>query len=58
MDLQSIVERFARLTISLADADLDRPWNWGDYYEGVRFAFFRNYESLRHTGGRDRPSYG
>ena len=47
MDLKSAVERFAQLTISISDADLERPWNWGDYDEGVRFAFFRNYEDLR-----------
>lgn len=47
MDLQSAVERFSRLTVSLSDADLERPWVWGDYDEGVRFAFFRNYEDLR-----------
>jgi hypothetical protein len=47
MDLQSVVERFARLTVSLTNADLERQWAWGDYDEGVRFAFFRTYESLR-----------
>ena len=47
MDLKSAVERFARLTIHLSDTDLERPWTWGDYDEGLRFAFFRTYESLR-----------
>jgi len=47
MELQSAVERFARLAASLTDADLERPWTWGDYDEGVRFAFFRTCESLR-----------
>ena len=47
MELQSAVERFARLAASLTDADLERPWTWCDYDEGVRFAFFRTYESLR-----------
>jgi uncharacterized damage-inducible protein DinB len=47
MDLQSSIERFSRLTFSLSDADLERPWTWGDYDEGVRFAFFRTYEELR-----------
>ena len=47
MELQSAVERFSRLAVTLTDADLDRPWSWGDYDEGVRFAFFRTYESLR-----------
>jgi hypothetical protein len=47
MDLPNAVERFARLTFSFSDADLERPWTWGDYDEGVRFAFFRTYEELR-----------
>ncbi len=47
MDLQHTVENFARLTLNLADADLERPWNWEEYDEGVRFAFFRTYEELR-----------
>jgi DinB superfamily len=47
MELKSAVERFCRLAVSLTDADLERPWTWGDYDEGVRFAFFRTYESLR-----------
>ena len=57
MELQGAVERFARLTISLSDADLERPWAWGDYDEGVRFAFFRNFESLRRAGGGDRSAH-
>ena len=47
MVLQSAIERFAWLAVSLTDADLERPWSWGDYDEGLRFAFFRNYEGLR-----------
>jgi len=46
MDLQHTVEKFARLTVNLADADLERSWSWEEYDEGVRFAFFRTYEEL------------
>ena len=38
---------FARLTRDLPDADLEKPWAWRDYDDGVRFAFFRTYEDLR-----------
>lgn len=44
--LESAVFNFAELTWSLPDHELDREWVWGDYDEGVRFAFFRNYEDL------------
>jgi hypothetical protein len=41
------IEEFARRALQLTDADLDRPWAWGDYNEeGVRFAFFRTFEEL------------
>lgn len=45
--LNTAVLEFARLTCSLPDADLEKPWDWRDYDEGVRFAFFRTYEDLR-----------
>jgi hypothetical protein len=46
--LEHAVDEFARLTHSLSEADLQRPWEWGSYdEEGVRFAFFRTYEELR-----------
>ncbi len=44
--LESAVFNFAKLTWNLPDHELDREWVWGDYDEGVRFAFFRNYEDL------------
>ena len=47
MDLQDPVFEFAQLAIGLHDPDLDRPWKWNDYEEGIRFAFFRVYEELR-----------
>src|SRR5512143_2021083 len=41
------VEQFAQGALHLSDADLERPWAWGDYdSEGVRFAFFRTFEEL------------
>lgn len=61
MDLQSAIERFARLAVPLTDPDLDRPWSWGDYDEGVRFAYFRTYEELRDlavTLAMDRQAAG
>ena len=42
------IYRFAELVQEIADSDLEREWTWGSYKsEGVRFAFFRNYEELR-----------
>ena len=42
------IKQFAELVISLPDTDLEREWAWGSYEsEGIRFAFFRNYEDLR-----------
>ncbi len=45
--LYQAVLRLAESTTGLTEPDLERPWNWGDYEEGVRFAFFRTYEELR-----------
>ncbi|HEX7973439.1 MAG TPA: DinB family protein [Anaerolineales bacterium] len=50
--LSKAVEYFASKTQGLADLDLERPWKWGDYEEGVRFAFFRTYEELRDLAAR------
>jgi uncharacterized damage-inducible protein DinB len=47
LDLQVAVEDFAQTTAGLPDAALNIEWNWQDYDEGVRFAFFRTYEDLR-----------
>lgn len=52
-NLTEAVDQFTHLTQSLSEADLDRPWAWGDYKgEGVRFAFFRVYEELRTLAAR------
>lgn len=45
-NLERTVFGFARLTARLKDAELEQPWEWGDYDEGVRFAFFRTLEDL------------
>ncbi|HJW91053.1 MAG TPA: DinB family protein [Anaerolineales bacterium] len=45
--LASAVESFADRTHALSDAQLEQDWEWKGYDEGVRFAFFRVYETLR-----------
>jgi DinB family protein len=45
--LAEALELFARHTHALPDADLDLPWAWQAYDEGLRYAFFRTYEELR-----------
>ena len=52
MDLVQIVFEYAQKTHSFSDTDLERPWDWGDYHEGLRFAFFRTYEELRQLAAR------
>jgi hypothetical protein len=46
VNLPEVIEDFTRLASDFSDADLEKPWVWEDYNEGVRFAFFRNYEDL------------
>lgn len=62
LTLARAVERFAGVTHSVADVDLDRPWAWGAYdREGVRFAFFRTYEQLRELAAElafERSAHG
>jgi hypothetical protein len=42
------VARFSDLVRDLPDSGLEREWAWGSYRsEGIRFAYFRNYEDLR-----------
>lgn len=50
--LYSAVTDFAHLTWGLTDAALETPWIWQDYEEGVRFSFFRTYETLRELAVR------
>jgi hypothetical protein len=51
-NLSETIEIFAQRACNLADAELERPWVWQDYKEGVRFAFFRTYEELRELAAR------
>ena len=46
------VDKFALSTCHFTDAQLDRPWTWKDYDEGVRFAFFRTCEQLEALAAR------
>jgi uncharacterized damage-inducible protein DinB len=50
--LSSSVEHFAASTCRFTEADLARPWDWKEYQEGVRFAFFRTYEQLCELAAR------
>jgi uncharacterized damage-inducible protein DinB len=52
MEIAQAVFEYARMTRAFTDADLERVWDWGDYHEGVRFAFFRAYEDLRQLATR------
>jgi hypothetical protein len=45
--LTSAVEQFTQAVWALGDKDLETPWAWRDYDEGLRVAFFRTYEQLR-----------
>ncbi len=51
--LAQSVEKFARITHGLPDAELERSWAWGAYdSEGVRFAFFGTDEALRELAAK------
>jgi hypothetical protein len=50
--LSETITTFAQRAFDLTDADLDRPWAWSGYEEGIRFAFFRTYEELRELATR------
>lgn len=50
--LLQTVDYFTGITCRLPDERLDSAWSWGDYDEGVRFAFFRVYEELRTLAAR------
>ncbi len=50
--LPDAVKKFTLFAHSIPDRDLEAPWNWGDYDEGIRFAFFRTYEQLRELAAR------
>lgn len=50
--LAESVTAFASALCNLPEAGLERPWQWGDYDEGVRFGFFRVYEDIRQLAAR------
>jgi hypothetical protein len=50
--LPDAVKKFTLFAHSIPDRDLEAPWIWGDYDEGIRFAFFRTYEQLREMAAR------
>jgi DinB superfamily len=50
--LPDAVKKFTLFAHSIPDRDLEAPWTWGDYDEGIRFAFFRTYEQLRELAAR------
>jgi hypothetical protein len=50
--LPDAVKKFTLFAHSIPDRDLEAPWSWGDYEEGIRFAFFRTYEQLREMAAR------
>ncbi len=45
--LWQAVEQFAEMGRRVSDADLERPWAWRAYDDGVRRAFLRTGEELR-----------
>jgi uncharacterized damage-inducible protein DinB len=45
--LAQAVETFARAGVRFSDAALEKHWEWGEYSEGVRFAFFVTYQEVR-----------
>jgi hypothetical protein len=50
--LDDAVKKFTLFAHSIPDRDLAAPWTWGDYEEGIRFAFFRTYEDLQEMAAR------
>lgn len=46
LSLSAVVTSFAAKALQSGDSGLERTWKWGDYDEGVRFAFFRVMEEL------------
>ena len=55
-DLYGAVSQFARLAHHFSEGDLEKPWAWQDYDDGVRHAFFRTYEELRELAAVEAAS--
>jgi hypothetical protein len=47
LTLAEAVFRFAQLTHTFSDADLEQPWMWRAHEEGVRFAFIGTLHELK-----------
>lgn len=52
INLIQAIEKFTAITHELTDEDLEAPWSWRAYNEGVRYAFFRTYEELRELAAK------
>ena len=55
-DLYGAVSQFAQLAHHFSERDLEKPWAWQDYDDGVRHAFFRTYEELRELAALEATS--
>jgi hypothetical protein len=53
-ELARTVEQFAKLTCTLSEAQLEKPWTWQSHTLTIRDAFFRTYEELREWAVRLR----
>jgi hypothetical protein len=54
-DLTSAVENFASVMLPLSERDLERPYPWKGYDEGIRFTFFMTILELRELAARLAP---
>lgn len=54
--LFNTLDELAEATAHWPDLRLESPWQWGSYDNGVRFAFFRLYETLSTLAGRLRTA--
>jgi hypothetical protein len=52
--LNTTLQSWTQLILPLSDADLEKPWPWHGYDEGVRFACLRVIEELRTLAARLR----
>ena len=55
-NLFEAISQFARLAHHFSEGDLEKPWAWQDYDDGVRHAFFRTYEELRELAALEAAS--
>ena len=50
--LTQAIGNFTSVAQSMTEYDLNRPWDWKGYEEGLRFIFFRTYEGLQELAAR------